>query len=146
MKRAAALAVEVVMRVLPLLALMVLLASCDLTGSGGGSGYDTMCVDPWTQLRVADVYCQPGYFAYHPSWVYYVPYGYDAPGFGRRVPHYSRSAFTRPRGATVHLGGIPARGGRGVNLTKTGGGGRVGGGGGYRPQPVRVRVGGFGHH
>lgn len=69
--------------------------------------YDTICVDRFTHIRLPDVYCRS-----HPADLYYVRSGYSAPAYGRRVSHYSRSAYTRPHSAVVHTGGVPSSGGK----------------------------------
>lgn len=99
--------------------------------NNGYSGYyDSMCVDPYTQIRQPDYYCHV-----HPSWWYYVPDGYRAPGIHVHVTHYSVNHFHVPSGAsTIHRGGVPTSGGRaphfksgGVNLKKSTGGNTNGG-------------------
>lgn len=80
-----------------------------LTACGGGSGayYDTICVDPITQIRQPDFACGS-----HPAWVYYVPYGYVSPGYGVHITNYTVNNYHRPTNATVHTGGVPASGGK----------------------------------
>lgn len=77
-------------------------------GSGYGSYYDSICVDPITQFRVPDYECGVGY---HPGWLYYVPYGYHAVGYHQHVVHYNVHLYSRPKNATIHIGGVNAKGG-----------------------------------
>lgn len=87
------------------------LAAC----SSGPSGYDTICVDPTTQNRQPDYYCNltPGFASYYnPAWVYYVPFGYSAPGYGGHVTHYTVNNYHAPTNATIHTGGVPSAGGK----------------------------------
>jgi hypothetical protein len=92
------------------LALGSLIAGC----SGGSSRgyYDTICVDPFTQLRMPDVYCLVGNPLYHSAWVYYVPVGYRAPGYGVHVTNYTVNNYHRPSNAVIHTGGVPTSGGK----------------------------------
>lgn len=69
------------------------------------SGYDTMCVNPLTQIRVTDFGCNP-------LWLYYVPFGYYAPAYGGHVTNYSVNNNNRPSGATVRTGSVPTAGGK----------------------------------
>lgn len=78
--------------------------------------YDTICVDPSTQVRMPDYYCTAGVY-YHPSWIYYVPYGYVAPGVHVHVTHYSVNSYHRPTSGTIHTGGVPTSGGTAKKYT-----------------------------
>lgn len=78
-----------------------------LTACGGNSVpyYDTICVNPLTQIRMPDLNCSS-------SWLYYVPYGYVSPGYGVHITNYNTNYYNRPAKATIHTGGVPSSGGK----------------------------------
>jgi hypothetical protein len=93
------------------LALLVGITACgagNSSNSGYGNYYDSICVNPITQFRVPDYECGAGY---NPGWLYYVPYGYHSVGYGVHVLHYNHSLYSRPRNATIHIGGVSGKGG-----------------------------------
>lgn len=87
------------------------MVTAGLTACGHSGDWDQMCVDPSTQLRMPDYYCHPGAY-YHPSWVYYVPYGYRAPAYNQRVTHYTINNYHRPSHVHIHTDPIPSTGGK----------------------------------
>jgi hypothetical protein len=77
------------------------------------ASYDTMCVNPATQFRMDDYYCQAGNPLYNPLWIYYVRSGYNAPGVGVHVNNYTVNNFHAPSGRVrIHQGGVPTSGGK----------------------------------
>lgn len=87
------------------------LTACSSGGSSSGY-YDTLCVNPLTQIREPDYYCLVGNPYYNPLWIYYVPYGYLAPAYGVHLTHYSSSNYRKPTSGTIHTGGVPSTGGK----------------------------------
>jgi hypothetical protein len=83
------------------------LVACHSGSSNQTAYYDSICVDPVTQLRMPDSMCIA-----HPAWWYYVPLGYAVPAYHVRISHYTRDAYVRPKAAVVHVGGVPANGGK----------------------------------
>lgn len=81
--------------------------------------YDTICVDPLSQIRMPDFYCLVGNPYYHSSWIYYVPLGYSAPGYNVHVTNYNTHNYQRPTNATIHTGGVSSTGGKATKY-KTG--------------------------
>lgn len=131
---------------LALLAAPILATGVAACGSGSSSDWDRMCVDPHTQMRMPDYYCQPGSSFFHPSWVYYVPYGYRAPAYNQRVTNYTVNNFHPPAHAHIHTDPIPSTGGKVTKpAPRATGGGRVGGstGGGTSVQPKSRTGGGY---
>lgn len=92
-------------------------AACGSNHSG--AYYDTICVDPLTQIRMPDYYCLVGNPYYHPSWIYYVPHGYLAPAYNVHITNYNTHNYQRPSSGTIHTGGVPSAGGKATTF-KTG--------------------------
>lgn len=151
-------------RIITLLASLAMVVGlttgCNVGNGGYGNYYDSICVNPLTQIRMPDYYCMVGNPYYHSSWIYYVPYGYHSVGYGVHVTHYNIHMYSRPRNATIHMGGVSSTGGtakhyssgsvytskngsvstrKPVSLTKNGSGG-----GGYTTRKQRTGGGGFG--
>lgn len=123
-----------------LLAIPVALGGVVACGAGSRGDWDQMCVDPNTQMRMPDYYCQQGNPFYHPSWIYYVPYGYVAPGYNHRVTNYTVNNYHAPAHVHIHTDPIPSTGGKVTkppSMTKSGGtkpGGTSGGRSSVKPK------------
>lgn len=94
------------------LALVGLLAALGLTGCSSGNNYDQLCVDPVSQMRMDWTYCTVGNPYYHSGWVYFVPYGYSAPGIHQHITNYNTNNFNRPKKGKVHTDPVPNSGGK----------------------------------
>lgn len=75
------------------------LAAC----SSSGDGYDEVCVEERTELRMDDAYCDPPRSGYH--W-YYIPGHQAVPPVGSKV---SGGSNVRPASGSVVRGGFGGR-------------------------------------
>lgn len=74
--------------------------------------YDTLCVDPNTQIRMPYTYCTVGNPLYNPLWIYYVHAGYSYPAYGARITNYTVNNYHKPTNATIHTGSLPSTAGK----------------------------------
>ncbi|GAA1822666.1 tRNA-dihydrouridine synthase [Planosporangium flavigriseum] len=98
----------------------------------GGDEYGAVCVDPQTQQRIDDDYCDDDTHYHSGGGWYFIRSGRSYPAKGQKV---SGGSFSRPGGgSTVKYGGVAAQGGPVVkadsgSVSRGGFGGKSGGSG-----------------
>jgi hypothetical protein len=87
------------------------IAATTLAGCGGGTQYESLCVNQFGMVEPFNLYCQPGGLYYSPYYHSYpVRVGFVSPGYGHTISNFQINNYYHPSKTNVKPAQLPSNG------------------------------------